>query len=102
MSSGLVHSCRAGRGGWAAWRRWDGGLGGVGGDDGPRLGEVAGGRMPLATVDERGRLDGADVLCLPAARTEPAARGRVGRARDVALEQDPVLLAAQRRLVQGH
>src|SRR5215218_1927136 len=71
-------------------------------DDSAGLGEVAGGRVALAVVDQRRRLQGADLLRLPAAGPEPAARGRVGRAGDVALQQDPVLLPPQRRLVQWH
>ena len=56
--------------------------------------------MALAAVDQRRALDGADVLRLPAPGAEPAARRRVGGAGHVALQQDPVLLTAQRRLVQ--
>jgi ribonuclease HII len=44
-------------------------------DDGGDLGEVAGDRVPLATLDERGFLRGADVLGLPAARAESTSRG---------------------------
>src|SRR3712207_1361225 len=72
----------------------------VDGDDRPGLGEVAGRRVPLVAVDQGGGLLGADVLGLPAAGAGPAPRGRVGRARHVALQDDPVLLATQVRLVQ--
>src|SRR5215211_5796323 len=43
------------------------------------------------------RLDlGADLLCLPTARPEPASRGRIGRARHVSLEHDALPLSAKR------
>ena len=46
---------------------------------------------------------GADVLRHPAPRAEPAPRRRVDRARDVALEPDPLAPAAHRRLLHvGH
>jgi ribonuclease HII len=45
-------------------------------DDGGDLGEVAGDGVALASVDELGFLDGADLLRLPAPGPEPAARGR--------------------------
>jgi hypothetical protein len=56
--------------------------------------------VALAPVDQRRVLDGADVLRLPAPRPEVAARGRVGRRGQVALQDDPRLGAAQRRLVR--
>src|ERR1051326_7902552 len=66
------------------------------------LGEVTRGRMALPTVDECGLFLGADRLRLPAARPEPATRGRVRRARHVALEHDPLSLSAPRRLLDRH
>src|SRR3954452_4538738 len=69
-------------------------------DDLAGLGEVAGGGGALTAVDQLRPLGRADVLRLPAAGTEPTARGRIRRARHVTLEQDPVLLPAQGRLVQ--
>jgi hypothetical protein len=48
----------------------------LGSDDGGDLGEVAGDGVTLAAVDERGLLGGADLLGLPAAGAEAAARGR--------------------------
>ncbi len=45
-------------------------------DDGGDLGEVAGDRVALAPVDQRGLLSGADLLGLPAAGAEATAGGR--------------------------
>ena len=45
-------------------------------DDSAHLGEMAGDGVTLAPVDERRLLGGADLLGLPAAGAEPAARGR--------------------------
>src|SRR5215213_11610270 len=67
-----------------------------------RLGEVAGHRMALAPVDQRRFLLGADVLGLPAAGPEPAARRRAHRAGHVALEHDPAALALQLGVGDGH
>src|SRR5438309_68852 len=47
-------------------------------------------RMAVAMIDERWLDLGADLLRLPAASPEAAARGRVRRAGDVALEHDPL------------
>ena len=58
--------------------------------------------MALATVDERGLLRRADLLCLPAAGAEPAAARRVDRARHVALEHDPLALALPLRIGVRH
>ena len=58
--------------------------------------------MARAAVDELRLLLGADRLRLPAARAEAAARRRVGRARDVALQHDPLALAALARLLDRH
>ena len=44
-------------------------------DDGGDLGEVARNRVTLPPVDQGGLFDGADLLCLPAAGAEAAARG---------------------------
>ena len=60
----------------------DGGLGGSGGD-----------------LEQGGFLGAADLLGLPAAGVEAAAGRRVDRARDVALEPDP--LAVRRRFGSG-
>src|SRR5205823_3450874 len=58
------------------------------------LGEMAGAGMALAAIDEGGLLFGADRLRLPAPRPETAAGRRVRRRRHVALEHDPLALAA--------
>src|SRR5437867_3365176 len=63
------------------------------------LREVAGARMALATVDQRGLFLGADRLRLPATRAEAASRRRIRRARNVTLEHDALALAALRRLL---
>jgi ribonuclease HII len=52
------------------------GICGTGSDDGGDLGEMAGDRVTLAAIDEGGFLGGADLLRLPAAGAEAAARGR--------------------------
>jgi len=50
--------------------------------------------MAVPPVDQGRLLDRADLLRLPAARAKAAAGGRVGRARHVAREDDPLALAA--------
>src|SRR5947208_11100268 len=70
--------------------------------DGQRLHdlrEVAGAGMPLAAVDERRLLLCTDRLGLPTPRPEPAAGGRICRARHVTLEHDSLSLAALCRLL---
>src|SRR5579872_5846406 len=52
-------------------------------DDVLGFGEVAGDRVSLPSVDERGLLLGTDRLGLPAARSEPTPRRRIGRTRNV-------------------
>src|SRR5438067_12918676 len=52
-------------------------------------GEMAGGPVPRRVLDEFGIDLGADLLRLPAARMEPAARRRIHWARHVAGEDDP-------------
>src|SRR6478609_5775463 len=59
-------------------------------DDLGLFGEVAGDGVALAAVDQLGLLFGADLLRLPAARAEAAARRRVRRRWHVALEHDAV------------
>src|SRR5439155_286217 len=59
------------------------------------FGEMTGGRVPLAPVDQSRDLFGADRLRLPAAGAERAPRGRVRRARHVAFENDALALAAR-------
>src|SRR5947209_15534613 len=59
-------------------------------------------RMAVAMIDERWLDLGADLLRLPAASPEAAARGRVRWAGDVALEHDPLPLAALGRVVDRH
>src|SRR5947207_12901864 len=54
--------------------------------------------MALPAIDECRLFLGADRLRLPAARPEAAAGRRVRRARDIALEHDPLALAPLRRL----
>src|SRR5438093_13456642 len=62
-----------------------------------RAGEVAGGAVAVSVRFER-RLDlGADRLRKRAARAEAATAWRVHRARNVAVEHDPLLLAARHR-----
>ena len=69
----------------------------------PLLGEVAGARVRRALpLHQRGLLLGADVLRLPAAGAEPAARRRVRRRRHVALQHDLVPVPAQRRVRHRH
>jgi len=53
--------------------------------------------MALPAVDERRLFLGADRLRFPAARPEPATRGRVRGARQIALEQDRPPLPLDRR-----
>jgi len=68
-----IHRCS-----WAFVRDlpWCGqGTGRTRSDDGGDLGEVAGDGVTLAAVDECGLFDGADLLGLPAAGAEAAARG---------------------------
>src|SRR5436190_1465816 len=63
---------------------------------------VARGEVPIAVVRER-RLDlHADLRHVAATRVEAAARRRVDRARDVALEDDPLALVAQVRIRDRH
>src|SRR5947208_1882934 len=66
------------------------------------LGEVAGNGMPLPTIDQLRHLLRADRLRLPAARAEPATRRGIRRARNVALEDDPLALATLRGLFDRH
>src|SRR5579864_4608165 len=60
---------------------------------------MTGARVPLTAVDEGRLFFGADRLRFPAAGAEPAAGRRVRRAWHVALEHDPLPLAALARLL---
>ena len=75
---------------------------GHGSEDLGFFGEVAGDGVALATVDQLGLLLRADVLRLPAAGAEPAARRRVRRRRHVALEHDPVARPLLARVGHRH
>src|SRR5580765_2627734 len=67
------------------------------------LGEVAGDRLArYPTLDERRLLLRADLLRLPAPRAETTPRRRVGGARDVALEHDPLPFSALNGRLDRH
>ena len=59
---------------------------------------VTGREVAVAVIDERGLDLLADIRHVPAPRMEAAARGRVDRARHVALEDDPLALMGEVRI----
>ena len=59
---------------------------------------MAGRRMPGPAIDQLRHFLGANILSLPTPGAEPAPRGRVGRARHIALQEDAAVRVPLRRI----